>query len=42
MPSQSDVAKLANVSFMTVSRVINGKENVKEETRQKVLKQKKK
>ena len=38
MPSQSDVAKLANVSFMTVSRVINGKENVKEETRQKVLK----
>ena len=38
MPSQSDVAKLANVSFMTVSRVINGKENVKEETRQRVLK----
>ena len=38
MPSQSDVAKLANVSFMTVSRVINGKENVKAETRQKVLK----
>ncbi len=38
MPSQSDVAKLANVSFMTVSRVINGKENVKEETRLKVLK----
>ncbi len=38
MPSQSDVAKLANVSFMTVSRVINGKENVKKETRQRVLK----
>ncbi len=38
MPSQSDVAKLANVSFMTVSRVINGKENVKEETRRRVLK----
>lgn len=38
MPSQSDVAKLANVSFMTVSRVINGKENVKEETKQRVLK----
>ena len=38
MPSQSDVAKLANVSFMTVSRVINGKENVKEETRRKVMK----
>ena len=37
MPSQSDVAKLANVSFMTVSRVINGKENVKEETRKRVL-----
>ncbi|MDC7127358.1 MAG: LacI family DNA-binding transcriptional regulator [Spirochaetales bacterium] len=38
MPSQSDVAKLANVSFMTVSRVINGKGNVKEDTRIKVLK----
>lgn len=38
MPSQTDVAKLANVSFMTVSRVINGKENVKEKTRIKVLK----
>ncbi|HAK45172.1 MAG TPA: hypothetical protein DCO79_04530 [Spirochaeta sp.] len=38
MPSQSDVAKLADVSFMTVSRVINGKENVKEETRARVLK----
>ena len=38
MPSQSDVAKLANVSFMTVSRVINGKENVKEDTRRRVLK----
>ncbi len=38
MPSQSDVAKLANVSFMTVSRVINGKDNVKEDTRRRVLK----
>ncbi|MBI9105810.1 MAG: LacI family DNA-binding transcriptional regulator [Spirochaetales bacterium] len=38
MPSQSDVAKLAKVSFMTVSRVINGKENVKEETKRRVLK----
>jgi DNA-binding LacI/PurR family transcriptional regulator len=38
MPSQSDVAKLAKVSFMTVSRVINEKENVKEETRLRVLK----
>lgn len=38
MVSQMDVAKKAGVSFMTVSRVINNKENVKEETRKKVLK----
>ena len=37
MPSQSDVAKKAKVSPMTVSRVINGQEGVKEETRIKVL-----
>lgn len=37
MPSQSDVAKRAKVSSMTVSRVINGQESVKEETREKVL-----
>ena len=33
-----DVAKKAGVSVMTVSRVINGKRNVKESTREKVLK----
>ncbi len=38
MPSQSDVAKRARVSFMTVSRVVNNMGNVKEDTRQKVLK----
>jgi LacI family transcriptional regulator len=38
MSSQRDVAKKANVSFMTVSRVINGLDNVKKETREKVLK----
>ena len=38
MSSQMDVAKRANVSFMTVSRVINGSNNVKKETREKVLK----
>jgi len=38
MSSQRDVAKKANVSFMTVSRVINGYTNVKKETREKVLK----
>jgi len=38
MPSQQDVANLANVSFMTVSRVINDHPNVKKETREKVLK----
>ncbi len=32
-----DVAKKAGVSLMTVSRVINGKNNVAEETRQQVL-----
>ena len=37
MPSQQDVANLAKVSFMTVSRVINNQPNVKEETRLKVL-----
>ena len=31
-----DIAKLAGVSIATVSRVINGKENVSEKTRQKV------
>ncbi|MBN1897961.1 MAG: LacI family DNA-binding transcriptional regulator [Spirochaetes bacterium] len=38
MASQRDVAKKAGVSFMTVSRVINKKINVDENTRQKVLK----
>jgi len=38
MSSQRDVAKKANVSFMTVSRVINDHNNVKKETREKVLK----
>ncbi|MBI9102917.1 MAG: LacI family DNA-binding transcriptional regulator [Spirochaetales bacterium] len=37
MPSQSDVARKARVSFMTVSRVVNNRGNVKEATRQKVL-----
>jgi len=37
MPSQSDVARLAKVSFMTVSRVVNNQGNVREETRQRVL-----
>ncbi|MBB6479289.1 LacI family DNA-binding transcriptional regulator [Spirochaeta isovalerica] len=37
MATQKDVAKLANVSFITVSRVINDMGNVKEETRQRVL-----
>ncbi|MGL1892467.1 MAG: LacI family transcriptional regulator [Spirochaetaceae bacterium] len=36
MATQKDVAKLANVSFITVSRVINNMGNVKEETRVKV------
>ena len=37
MPSQSDVARKAKVSFMTVSRVVNNHGNVKAETREKVL-----
>ena len=37
MVTQKEVAKFAGVSFITVSRVINGEPNVKEETRQKVL-----
>jgi DNA-binding LacI/PurR family transcriptional regulator len=36
MVTQSDVAELAGVSFITVSRVINDKGNVKPETRKKV------
>ncbi|MBQ0051681.1 MAG: LacI family DNA-binding transcriptional regulator [Treponema sp.] len=38
MVTQKDVAELAGVSFITVSRVINGETNVKEETRLKVQK----
>ncbi|MCX7795495.1 MAG: LacI family transcriptional regulator [bacterium] len=38
MPTIYDVAKKAGVSAMTVSRVINGKKDVKPETRDKVLK----
>lgn len=37
MATQLDVAKRAGVSFITVSRVINNRPNVKEETRKKVL-----
>lgn len=37
MATQKEVAKLADVSFITVSRVINNMGNVKEETREKVL-----
>jgi LacI family transcriptional regulator len=36
--NQDDVAQRAQVSFITVSRVINNKGNVKEETRERVLK----
>ncbi len=38
MVTQNDVAERAQVSFITVSRVINNKGNVKEETRERVLK----
>lgn len=38
MATQKDVAKLANVSFITVSRVINNMGNVKEATRVRVEK----
>ncbi len=38
MVNQTKVAELAGVSFITVSRVINNKGNVKEETRTRVLK----
>ncbi len=37
MASQQDVAKLAKVSFMTVSRVVNNNPNVRKETRERVL-----
>lgn len=37
MATQKDVAKLADVSFITVSRVVNNMGNVKEETRKRVL-----
>lgn len=37
MVTQYEVAKRAGVSFITVSRVINNKGNVKEETRERVL-----
>lgn len=36
MATQKDVAKLAGVSFITVSRVVNNESNVKESTRLKV------
>ncbi|NNM67050.1 MAG: LacI family DNA-binding transcriptional regulator [Spirochaetales bacterium] len=36
MATQKDVAKRAGVSFITVSRVVNGLNNVKEETRRRV------
>lgn len=38
MVTQSDVAKKAGVSFITVSRVLNNKSYVKKETKEKVLK----
>lgn len=36
MATQKEVAKLAGVSFITVSRVVNNEGNVKEETRKRV------
>ena len=33
-----DIAKIAGVSYATVSRVINNKEDVKQETREKIQK----
>ncbi len=36
MATQKEVAKLAGVSFITVSRVVNNEGNVKEETRRRV------
>lgn len=36
MATQKDVAKLAGVSFITVSRVVNNQKNVRPETRQRV------
>ncbi|MDX8337162.1 LacI family DNA-binding transcriptional regulator [Candidatus Cetobacterium colombiensis] len=38
MLKQEDIAKLAGVSRTTVSRVLNNEENVKEDTRNKILK----
>ena len=38
MVTQADVAKKAGVSFITVSRVLNNKNYVKKETKEKVLK----
>ncbi|MBU1077648.1 MAG: LacI family transcriptional regulator [Spirochaetes bacterium] len=38
MVTQSEVAKKAGVSFITVSRVVNNKGNVKEKTKKRVLK----
>ena len=35
--TREDVAKLANVSHMTVTRVLNGEANVSEKTRKRVL-----
>ena len=36
-PKLIDIAKHVNVSVSTVSRVLNGKDRVSEETREKVL-----